>query len=88
MDKRLSLGQVTAQCCGYYRPRPHSPPHCIPPANRHAHQPLQPQDIQSIHDVRTLDTRTWYPINLRRWNPANRGILHSRADTAPLPHEL
>ncbi|TFK33709.1 hypothetical protein BDQ12DRAFT_614849, partial [Crucibulum laeve] len=44
--------------------------------------------FKSIHDVRTLETRTWYPINLRRRNPANRGILHSRADTAPLPHEF
>ncbi|KDR82335.1 hypothetical protein GALMADRAFT_237585 [Galerina marginata CBS 339.88] len=40
--------------------------------------------FKSIHDVRTLDT-TWCRINLRRRKPENRGILHSRTDTTPLP---
>ncbi|PPQ88790.1 hypothetical protein CVT25_010477 [Psilocybe cyanescens] len=41
--------------------------------------------FESIHDVRTLDTKSWVPIDLSRRNPANRGILVSRNDEAPLP---
>lgn len=41
--------------------------------------------FESVHDVRTLYTKSWVPINLVGRNPANRGILVSRTDDAPLP---
>ena len=46
---------------------------------------FSPKIFHSIHDVRTLDTKHWLPINLRRRKPSHRGILHSQADTLPLP---
>lgn len=48
---------------------------------------FSPKIFHSIHDVRTLDTKHWLPIDLRRRNPAHRGILSSHADTLPLPRE-
>lgn len=48
---------------------------------------FSPKVFHSIHDVRTLDTKHWLPIDLRRRNPAHRGILSSQADTLPLPRE-
>lgn len=41
--------------------------------------------FESIHDVRTLDTKSWFALNLHRRNPANRGILYSCLDNLPLP---
>ena len=45
---------------------------------------FSPKIFHSIHEVRTLDTKRWGPINLRRRNPANR-IFVCYADTDPLP---
>ncbi|KAH9478513.1 hypothetical protein JR316_0008968 [Psilocybe cubensis] len=41
--------------------------------------------FESVHDVRTLDTKIWVPMDLHRRNPANRGILTSKNDNVPLP---
>lgn len=48
---------------------------------------FSPKIFHSIHDVRTLDTKHWFPIDLRRRNPSQRGVFHSLADTLPLPRE-
>ena len=41
--------------------------------------------FHSIHDVRTLDTKHWLPINFSMRNPSRRSILSSAAGKRSLP---
>lgn len=41
--------------------------------------------FHSIHDVRTLDTKRWLPINFNSRNPSRRSVLSSVANNLSLP---
>jgi hypothetical protein len=46
---------------------------------------FSPKIFYSIHDVRTLDTKRWLPIDLKQRNPAYRSMLSSVAGKRSLP---
>jgi hypothetical protein len=46
---------------------------------------FSPKIFYSIHDVHTLDTKRWLPINLKQCNPTYRSMLSSVAGKHSLP---